>query len=70
MKDPDLLPLVAWIMWEMFFDEPEPTGAHRTDDDGPAARREDGSAQSVTGIEGHHSNGGGLPGATRKRSIA
>jgi hypothetical protein len=32
MKAPDLIPLAAWIMWEVFFDEPEPTDAHRTDD--------------------------------------
>ena len=32
MKDPDLVPLAAWIMWEAFFDEPEPTDAHRKDD--------------------------------------
>ena len=34
MKDPALVPLAAWIGWEMFFDEPEPTSTHRTDDDG------------------------------------
>jgi len=28
MKDPNLVPLAAWIMWEMFFDEPEPTDSH------------------------------------------
>ena len=32
MKDPDLAPLAAWIMWELFFDEPEPTDAHRKND--------------------------------------
>ena len=32
MKDPDLVPLAAWMMWEVFFDEPEPTNAHRQDD--------------------------------------
>ena len=29
MKDPNLAPLAAWIMWEMFVEEPEPTDAHR-----------------------------------------
>ena len=32
MKDPNLVPLAAWIMWEAFFDEPEPTDAQRKDD--------------------------------------
>ena len=32
MKDPDLVPLAAWMMWEVFFDEPEPTDAHRKDE--------------------------------------
>jgi hypothetical protein len=32
MKEPDLVPLAAWIMWEVFFDEPEPMGAHRKND--------------------------------------
>jgi len=32
MKDPDLVPLAAWMMWEVFFDEPEPTDAHPKDD--------------------------------------
>ncbi len=27
MKAPDPVPLPAWIMWELFFDEPEPTDA-------------------------------------------
>ena len=31
MKKPDLIPLVAWIVWEMFFEEPEPTNAHPED---------------------------------------
>lgn len=31
MKAPDLAPLAAWILWEMLFDEPEPTTARRTD---------------------------------------
>jgi len=34
MKDPGLVPLAAWIMWEVFFDEPEPTNARRKDDQG------------------------------------
>jgi hypothetical protein len=34
MKAPDLVPLAAWFMWEMFFDEPEPTDARRKDDQG------------------------------------
>ena len=29
---PDLVPVAAWIMWEMFLDEPESTDAHRADD--------------------------------------
>ena len=28
MQDRTLAPLAAWIMWEVFFDEPEPTDAH------------------------------------------
>ena len=32
MRKPDLIPLVAWIIWEMFFEEPEPTDADRKDD--------------------------------------
>ncbi len=32
MKDPDLVPLAAWIMWEVFFDELDPTDAQRKDD--------------------------------------
>ena len=32
MQDRDLIPLAAWIMWEVFFDEPEPTDAHGQDD--------------------------------------
>jgi len=34
MQDRDLVPLAAWIMWEVFFDEPEPTNARRKDDQG------------------------------------
>jgi hypothetical protein len=32
LMKPDLIPLAAWMMWEVFFDEPEPTDAHRKDD--------------------------------------
>ena len=32
MRAPDVVPLAAWIMWELFFDEPEPTHTHRKDD--------------------------------------
>jgi hypothetical protein len=32
MKDADVIPLAAWMMWEVFFDEPEPTDVHRQDD--------------------------------------
>ena len=32
MKDSDFVTLATWIMWEMFFDEPEPTDAHGNDD--------------------------------------
>ena len=34
MRKPDLIPLVAWIIWEMFFEEPESTDSHRKDDQG------------------------------------
>ena len=33
MKAPDFVPLAAWIMWELFFDEPKPTDARRKDDE-------------------------------------
>jgi len=33
MKKPDVIPLVAWIIWEMFFEEPGPTDAQRPIDD-------------------------------------
>jgi hypothetical protein len=29
MKAPDFAPLAAWFLWEMLFDEPEPTGGNR-----------------------------------------
>ena len=32
MRKPDLIPLVAWIIWEMLFEEPESTDPHRKDD--------------------------------------
>jgi hypothetical protein len=32
MRKPDLIPLVAWIIWETFFEEPEPMDPHRNDD--------------------------------------
>jgi hypothetical protein len=32
MKAPDLVPLAAWIMWDMFVDETEPTDTRRKDD--------------------------------------
>ena len=32
MMKPDVIPLVAWIIWEMFFEEPESTDRHRKDD--------------------------------------
>jgi hypothetical protein len=38
MKAPDLVPLAAWIMWEVFLDEPEPTDAHRQDEQKPKPR--------------------------------
>ena len=28
MKAPDIVPLAAWFMWQMLFDEPKPTDAH------------------------------------------
>ena len=28
MRAPDIVPLAAWIMWEMLFDEPKPKDAH------------------------------------------
>jgi hypothetical protein len=28
MRKPDFIPLVAWIIWEMLFEEPESTDAH------------------------------------------
>ena len=28
MRAPDFVPLAAWIMWQMLFDEPKPTDAH------------------------------------------
>ena len=28
MRAPDVVPLAAWIMWEMLFDEPKPSDAH------------------------------------------
>ena len=28
MRAPDIVPLAAWIMWEMLFDEPKPSDAH------------------------------------------
>jgi len=31
MRAPDFAPLAAWILWEMLFDEPEPTNAQRED---------------------------------------
>jgi len=33
MRKPDLVPLVAWIIWEMFFEEPESTDRHGKDED-------------------------------------
>ena len=32
VQDRDFIPLAAWIMWEIFFDEPEPRDPHRRDD--------------------------------------
>ena len=32
MRKPDLIPLVAWVIWEMFFEEPESTDPHGKDD--------------------------------------
>ena len=32
MQDRDLIPLAAWLMWDVFFDEPEPTDAQRQED--------------------------------------
>ena len=32
MKDPAIIPLAAWILWETFFGEPEPTDADRKGD--------------------------------------
>jgi hypothetical protein len=37
MKDPDFVPLAAWIMWEVFCADPEPTDAHRKDKQTPEA---------------------------------
>jgi hypothetical protein len=33
MTKPDLIPLVAWIIWETFFEEPECTDRHCQDDE-------------------------------------
>ena len=33
MRKPDLIPLVAWIIWEMFFEEPESTDQHHQEDE-------------------------------------
>ncbi len=38
MKAPDLVPLAAWIMWELFLDEPEPTDGHLEGDQGKEKR--------------------------------
>ena len=32
MRKSDLIPLVAWIIWEMLFEEPESTDPHRKED--------------------------------------
>src|SRR5437773_736816 len=60
MKDPDLVPLAAWIMWEAFFDEPEPTQ--------PAASRSP-SRQGLAPWGGHLARAGvqGYPERMRVR---